>query len=67
MTILQKAAVRSALLIGLMQISPSSALANCACTMTTSTLPPRAEEMCWLTRGLIPEQIDEVCAVLHHD
>lgn len=66
MTILTKAAIPSMLLIGLIQCLPIEALANCACLTTSSMSSPHAEDMCWLTRGQTPEQIDEGCPILHH-
>lgn len=66
MRILQKTAIRSALLIGLIQALPGAAVAGRTCFAATSTVSPQVEDMCWLTRGLIPEPINEACPVLSH-
>ncbi len=43
MRILQKTAIRSALLIGLIQALPGAAVAGCTCFAATSTMSPQVE------------------------
>jgi hypothetical protein len=61
-----KTVVRLILLVSLAQALSSEAFTDRGCVGAGNAITPQAEDMRWLTHGLVPDQDSEAEPILYH-